>query len=97
MRCVDVEEAISELVGIATWNLLLLLLLFDDETRVLKGLEEEKNAKDSNGSGIERSFSAFLSMMVDGASLYCLFVNGSAIDDLQLQQPISSAQRYDHN
>jgi hypothetical protein len=47
MRCVDVEEAISELVGIATWNLLLLLLLFDDETRVLKGLEEEKNAKDS--------------------------------------------------
>ena len=37
----DVEEAISELVGIATWNLLLLLLQFDDETRVLKGLEKK--------------------------------------------------------
>jgi hypothetical protein len=52
MRCVDVEEAISELVGIATWNLLLLLkLLSDDETRVLKGLEGKKYAtRFQNGS-----------------------------------------------
>lgn len=36
MRGVDVEEAISELVGIATWNLLgYILLLFDDEKHVL--------------------------------------------------------------
>ena len=78
MRCVDVEDAISELVGIATWNLLL-LLLFDDETSPkMFGRRRKKCYGFQNGSGIERSFS-FLSMLVDGASLYCLFVNASVI------------------